>query len=327
MATRKLSPKLNQIDPVQVCTLALKQVKRAADFHCIGNANSTEIMTAAWEQLDANEQQRITDLVNNNAQLDPQVLVNELRACGVALEFKRIKAEYGDMAVKAAWKLLPQSERDRIKAICEGEPQPATETQPEPVVENPEAYLVERSLQPEPLTRKSTLIELSAELEQIDSLLDTIDADIPKDLQTAVDELLAQREATHEALLEKLDNYCGLIQSRLMWAATRKAEADRLAKLAEFDIKAVEFLKGRLKAHLEATEQQKLRTKRFNIALCANGGKAPLRFDSTPPEQLPERFKRIIVEPDKEAIRTALEAGEELSFVYLAERESHLRIK
>jgi hypothetical protein len=52
-----------------------------------------------------------------------------------------------------------------------------------------------------------------------------------------------------------------------MWAATRKAEAERLAKLAESDIKAAEFLKGRLKTHLEATEQQKLRTKRFNIAV------------------------------------------------------------
>ena len=112
-----------------------------------------------------------------------------------------------------------------------------------------------------------------------------------------------------------------------MWAATRKAEAERLAKLAESDIKAVEFLKGRLKTHLEATEQQKLRTKRFNISVCANGGKAPLRFDNTSPEQMPERFKRVIVEPDKEAIRTALEAGEELSFAYLAEREKHLKIK
>lgn len=310
MATRKLSPKSNQIDPVQVCTLALKQVKRAADFHCIGNANSTEIMTAAWEQLGADEQQRITDLVNNNAQLDPQVLVNELTACGAALEFKRIKAEYGDMAVKAAWKLLPQSERDRIKIICDGEPQPKLASQTEPS------------------TKKPTLVELSTELEQIDSLLDTIDGDnIPPDLQTSVDELLAQREATREALLEKLDNYCGLIQSRLMWATARRAEADRLSKLAESDLKAVDFLKSRLKTYLESTNQQKLRTKRFNIFVCTNGGKAPLRFDNTLPEQMPERFKRVTVEPDTEAIRTALEAGEALSFAYLAQREKHLKIK
>jgi hypothetical protein len=38
-------------------------------------------------------------------------------------------------------------------------------------------------------------------------------------------------------------------------------------------------------------------------------------------------FKRVIVEPDKEAVRTALEASEELSFAYLADREKHLKIR
>lgn len=327
MATRKLSAKHNQIDPVKVCTLALKQVKCASDYHRIGSANSTEIVAAAWEQLTIDEQQCITDLINSNVQPDPQVLANELMACGVALELKRIKAEYGDALVKAAWKLLPPPERNRIKAMCEGEPQPIPAPQPEPVIETPEVYPVERSLQPKPSTRKPTLVELSTELEQIDSLLDSIDGDIPVELQTAVDELLAQRDATHEQLLEKLDNYAALIQHRAYWAATRKAEAERLAKLAESDMRTVDFLKSRLKTHLQATEQQRLRTRRFNIALCANGGKAPLRFDNTPHEQMPERFKRVIVEPDKEVIRTALEAGEELSFAYLAERESHLRIR
>lgn len=322
---RKSIAKSTQVDSVKVCTLALKQVKCASDYHQIGSANSIEVVAAAWEQLTTDDQQRIADLVNSNVQPDPQALADELVACGTALELKPIKAEYGDMAVKATWKLLPQPERDRIKAICDGGPQPTPEIQPEPVIETLEAHQVE--LTPQSSTRRPTLVELSTDLEQLDSLLDTIDADIPVDLQTSVDELLAQREATHEALLEKLDNYCGLIQSRLMWAAARKAEAERLAKLAESDIKAVEFLKGRLKTHLEATEQQKLRTKRFNITVCANGGKPPLHFDNTPPEQMPERFKRVTVEPDREAIRTALEAGEELSFAYLAERESHLRIK
>lgn len=320
---RQSLAKSTQVDPVKVCTLALKQVKCAADYHRIGNANSPEIVTAAWEQLTIHEQQRITDLINSNLQPDPQALADELMACGAALQLKRLKTEYGDMAVKAAWKLLPQLKRERIKAICDLEPQPT-----EPATETTEAYQVEQSVQPEPQTRKLTLIELSAELEQLDSLLDTIDDDnIPIDLQTSVDELLAQREATHEAVLEKLDNYAALIQHRAYWAATRKAEAERMAKLAESDIKTVDFLKSRLKAYLEATEQKKLRTRRFNIVLCANGGKAPLRFDNTPPGQMPERFKRLIVEPDKEAIRTALETGEELSFAYLAERESHLRIK
>jgi len=79
-------------------------------------------------------------------------------------------------------------------------------------------------------------------------------------LRHNLDELLAQREQTQEAVLEKLDNYAALIQSRVYWAATRKAEAERLAKLAETDARLVDFLKGRLKAYLEATEQKQLRT-------------------------------------------------------------------
>ena len=75
------------------------------------------------------------------------------------------------------------------------------------------------------------------------------------------------------------------------------------------------------------TYQKKLRTKRFNISINGNGGKQPLRFDNTAPGDLPTRFQRTIIEPDKDAIRAALEAGEEISFAYLAERENHLRIK
>lgn len=132
---RKSLTKADLIDPVQVCKLALKQIKCAADYHRIGNANSPEIVTAAWEQLTTDEQQRITDSINSNAQPAPQTVADELMACGAALQLKRLKTEYGDVAVKAPWKLLPQLKRDRIKAICDLEPQPtepATETTSQP---------------------------------------------------------------------------------------------------------------------------------------------------------------------------------------------------
>lgn len=70
--------KASPVDPVKVCTLALKQVKCAADYYTLGSINSTEILTVAWEQLATDEQQRITDLINSNVQLGPQALANEL---------------------------------------------------------------------------------------------------------------------------------------------------------------------------------------------------------------------------------------------------------
>ena len=65
---RKPLAKSTQLDPVKVCTLALKQVKCAADYHKIGSANSIEVVAAAWEQLTQDDQQRIADLVNSNVQ-------------------------------------------------------------------------------------------------------------------------------------------------------------------------------------------------------------------------------------------------------------------
>jgi hypothetical protein len=153
--------------------------------------------------------------------------------------------------------LLPQPERDRIKALCDTQAQPQPEAEPQP---NPEPTS-------EPKPKPRTLIELTTDFQQLDAMLDTIEGDIPPDLQQAVDELLCQRNATHEAMLEKIDNYAALIQSRAYWAAIRKAELERLSKLIESDQKAIDFLKGRLKAHLEVTEQKKIRTKRFNISV------------------------------------------------------------
>jgi len=42
---------------------------------------------------------------------------------------------------------------------------------------------------------------------------------------------------------------------------------------------------------------------------------------------MPERFQQVLVEPDKEAIRTALEAGEVLGSAFLALKDNYLRIR
>ena len=211
MTQRKPSTKPQPIDPVKVCTLALKQAKCVADYNRIGTANSPETLTSAWNLLAESEQQRITDILNNDVQPKPQAIADELIACGSALELKRLKSEYGD-AVKVAWKLLPESERDRIKQLCaesQQEPQPQPEPEPQPKPELQSKF------------KKHTLIELTAELQQLDELLETIDGDnIPVELQTAVDGMLDQREQTYDQLMDKLDNYAALIQSRAYWATT-----------------------------------------------------------------------------------------------------------
>lgn len=305
MATRKTATK---IDPITVTAAALKACKCAGDYHTVESATEPETLQTAWGSLQEQEQTRLTNIVKNDTQANPKVIADELAACGAKLQLEAIKSHYGELAVKTAWKLLPQQERDRLTLVCKGESS-------EPVaVEQP--------------AKKHNLIELTAELQGLDNLLDTVGDDITPELQTAINELLQQRDSTQEQLLDKLDNYCALIQSRLMWAIARKAEAERMAKLAETDTKLVDFLKGRLKEHLEAIDQKKLRTRRFNLSIRTAGGKQALRLNVENLEQLPQRFQRVTIEANNQLLRDALEAGdtEAQEVAYFAERSTYIAI-
>ena len=173
----------------------------------------------------------------------------------------------------------------------------------------------------------TTLLNLDAHLSRLNEIIDEIEDQIPAELAQAFEEILLERDETQEQYLTKLDNIAALIQNRKLWVEVRKAEAQRLAKLAQSDSKTVDWLTDYLKRHLEAKGYKKLRTKRFNLSVCANGGKPPLTLDNIDPKQLPQRFQKVTVEADKKAIREALEAGEFLSFAQFAEKGTHLRVR
>ena len=301
------------INPALIVAQALKAIKASSDYSRLIDTTDPDVLSAAWERLSELEQTKITHIVNNATPTDPQAIALELSSCGTKSELENIKSEHGETLIRQAWKLLPENERTRLTNIC----RPKLEEETPLVPETPAP------------AKKKTLVDLSSDLQRLDDLLDNIENEqgITPEVQVAIDELLQERDSTQAEVLAKLDNYCDLINSRVMWAQARKADADRLAKLAEADFKTIDFLKARLKLHLESTDQKKVRTKRYNIAIIGNGGKAPLKLDNTAVTDLPERFQRVQVEPDKEAIRSALEAGEELKFAYIAQRENHLRIK
>lgn len=61
----------------------------------------------------------------------------------------------------------------------------------------------------------------------------------------------------------------------------------------------------------------------WTIKVQKNGGLQPMVIDG----EVPENFKRITIDDDKEKIRKALENGEELDFAHLEERGKHISIK
>lgn len=114
-------------------------------------------------------------------------------------------------------------------------------------------------------------------------------------------------------------------------ARARATEAERLRRLAESDEKAVARLKNRLQWFFERHGLGKIETARFRLGLQNNGGKLPLLItEDAKPEEAEERFHKVIptrVEFDKDAVRQALEAGEELPFAKLGERGKRIVIK
>lgn len=88
---------------------------------------------------------------------------------------------------------------------------------------------------------------------------------------------------------------------------------------------AVKRLKQRLADAMMMLGKDEIQAGDNTIKLQNNGGKLPLVFEED--KTVPESYMKIILEPDKEKIRKALESGEELDFAHIAPRGKHIKIK
>jgi Siphovirus Gp157 len=174
-----------------------------------------------------------------------------------------------------------------------------------------------------------SLHQLTAELEDFDELIDSIESEeITPELELAVQQLLEQRDNTYDQWLVKVDNYCAAITNRHALIKQRKAEAERLNKLAATDSKRVDWMKTQLKKCLESQGVKKLSLHRFNLTISINGGVLPLKLTCEVAE-LPPQFQRVEVSADNCAIRKALESGdiEAQKVAQFGERETHLKVR
>jgi hypothetical protein len=209
-----------------------------------------------------------------------------------------------DSIVQQAWQHMNPDQRALISSRCE-------------------AYREKERV------RGKSLHLLTAELEDLDELIGSIEGEeITPELEAAVQQLLDQRDGTYEQWLTKVDNYCAAITNRHALSKQRKAEAERLSKLAATDSKWVEWMKQQLKSCLESQGVKKLNLQRFNLTISKNGGVLPLKLNCEV-EQLPPQFQRVEVSVDNSAIRQALEAGdiEAQKIAQFGERETHLRVR
>ena len=164
-----------------------------------------------------------------------------------------------------------------------------------------------------------TLMELSGEYLQLFNMLMNTDPD-DEERQIIEDSL----ESITGALEVKADGYVAVIDKLNSEAAVRKQMADKLAKAAKVLENHASRMKDRLKYCMESMGKTELKSRYFTFKIVNNGGKQTLKIRDG--VEVPESYKRIILENDNDKIRKTLESGETLPFAYLEERGTHLRI-
>ena len=103
-----------------------------------------------------------------------------------------------------------------------------------------------------------------------------------------------------------------------------KAEEERLrARRNALERNQIRLCKA-IKDAMNALDKTKIKTEKFTFSIVKNGGLQPLKIDA---EKLPDKYKKVIMEPDNDRIREAIKAGEEIEGVEVLPRGEHLTIK
>lgn len=139
------------------------------------------------------------------------------------------------------------------------------------------------------------------------------------------DEQFAEKLQSLEMELDsKVENGIGLIQNLKLTADAMKAEESRLKLRRTALENRISQVKDYYLQELSAIGKKKIVTARGTMTIAKAGGKKPLKIDDE--TLIPQDFKKIIYEVDKEKIRTAIESGAEVSGAHLEERGTYLKI-
>ena len=162
----------------------------------------------------------------------------------------------------------------------------------------------------------ATLYALTAEFQ---TLLSFGDSDDPEEQQAFLDTL----EGLIGEIEVKADSYAVVLAELKAQREKVKAEKDRLAKIEKAIESNEKRMKERIKEAMETMGKSEIKTDLHTFKIQNNGGLQPLMITG----DVPDKFTKIIIEPDNEKIREALTSGQELDFAHLEPRGTQLRIR
>lgn len=162
------------------------------------------------------------------------------------------------------------------------------------------------------------LYEISADFERV--------LDMCYDETASNEEIQTVLEQLEGELAEKVGNGIAVIQTLKATADATNAEIQRLTQYKRSLESRVNFLKVYYLDHLTRIGKTKVMTARGAMTISKAGGLKSLKIEDE--ELIPMEFKRVVSSTiiDKDALRTALERGKEVSGARLEERGNYLRI-
>ena len=126
-------------------------------------------------------------------------------------------------------------------------------------------------------------------------------------------------------LQERVDETIAFVRELEGRSEVRKAEADRLTRLANDDRALAERLKAIVLDVMGERDLKRIDTDRFRVSRCQNSA-APLEIDIEAREA-PEAYQRVSIELDRRRVGEDLKNGVPITWARFGPRGFHLRIR
>jgi len=147
--------------------------------------------------------------------------------------------------------------------------------------------------------------------------------------QLAIDEELDPQvfEDTLEGLKGELEIKAGGYISVIQQLDMESKKADEL--MHQFEMKRdirkarIKRMKDMLLDAMIQTDNLKIEAGEYTVKVVNNGGVEPMIIDG----EVPESMCKVILEPDKQRIREAIENGQDMPYAHLEPRGKHITIK
>ena len=151
---------------------------------------------------------------------------------------------------------------------------------------------------------------------------------LAEDPEVDLEELSTAMEEISGEIEDKADGYAFVVQRINSDIDSISAEIKRLQERKKVFESRAERIKETLMKSMNAIGRKKIQTATHTFTVAKNGGKIPVVISPfATANDIPDEFRSVKYDFNKDAIREALEAGEILDFAELGERGESLRIK